>query len=607
MFQSIRKESSQTIIQPQLEIGQENDVHEKEANHVADKVMSMGGGGCDSVTSGRVGTIHKMHAGPVLVPKMGSEDEEEKIQKMSSGAAFMPKIMVDEEEKTLQKMPEIIRMTNGFSGGMMASENVEQGINNSKGGGQLLSSDIQNELGNKMNADLSGVKVHTDENAVQMNKEIGAKAFTHGNGVYFNKGQYNPTSSQGKHLLAHELTHTVQQGNGIKPKIQRKVVPTDFGEFETKKLVALPSNSGVEIILKFSPDVTKVDAKKIAITQVINPFSATGQNYPFDPNQANRIVPDDKPGAGYFLDEMGSTNNPIYSYTKNLSAEQKLKDTPKSSNPTSNTTKVASPTDGGNSNYELGKCYKTSPNNTSKTKHPATIWDTPKGGGKVGEGMTFETTAFAIEGVDKNKYYGSVKWGYKIEGTEAAPTVTITDIDIASMGMPTQNFIEAAILWNKGTMTGSYEVSADPASAIAIATSTLATIPKNTKVKQIGNSVALSGAPFTNALKVETQDNAGAATGFFYYISTSDVMDKGNGSDNKKLPLDVTTAAMCLSRVSPLTNIDIPIGTVVQFLDPLEPAESPTRKLKILSGTDANAAGTVTKEDAGNVKNEGDT
>jgi Domain of unknown function (DUF4157) len=43
---------------------------------------------------------------------------------------------------------------------------------------------------------------------------LGAQAFTNGNDIYFNNGKYNPNSKDGKHLLAHELTHTVQQSGG---------------------------------------------------------------------------------------------------------------------------------------------------------------------------------------------------------------------------------------------------------------------------------------------------------------------------------------------------------------------------------------------------------
>ena len=47
-----------------------------------------------------------------------------------------------------------------------------------------------------------------------MSSQLGAKAFTHGKDIYFNEGNFQPNTSEGKHLLAHELTHTIQQGDG---------------------------------------------------------------------------------------------------------------------------------------------------------------------------------------------------------------------------------------------------------------------------------------------------------------------------------------------------------------------------------------------------------
>ncbi|MCW3085856.1 MAG: hypothetical protein JWP12_3222, partial [Bacteroidetes bacterium] len=188
-------------IQAHLEVGKEDDDHEKEANHVADKVMRM------------------------------PEKEEEEEGKMPESKPLLqkmpesPSLMKMRESPAAPKMPEsgvkIQKQTNGSSAGIAAPQNVEQGINSSKGSGSSLSPDLQQELGTKMNADFSDVKVHTDENAVQMNKDVSAKAFTHGNDIYFNSGQYNPASNQGKQLLAHELTHTVQQGNQRSGSIQR--------------------------------------------------------------------------------------------------------------------------------------------------------------------------------------------------------------------------------------------------------------------------------------------------------------------------------------------------------------------------------------------------
>ncbi len=89
---------------------------------------------------------------------------------------------------------------------------LESRLSNSKSGGSPLPDNTRSFMESRIGADFSKVKVHTGSNAVQMNKELNAQAFTHGNHVYFNTGKYSPTSSSGKHLLAHELTHTLQQG-----------------------------------------------------------------------------------------------------------------------------------------------------------------------------------------------------------------------------------------------------------------------------------------------------------------------------------------------------------------------------------------------------------
>ena len=76
----------------------------------------------------------------------------------------------------------------------------------------------------RMGTDFSNVRIHTDSQSVALSSELNAQAFTVGHDVYFNSGKYSPESSDGKHLLAHELTHVIQQqDNKIskKPFIQR--------------------------------------------------------------------------------------------------------------------------------------------------------------------------------------------------------------------------------------------------------------------------------------------------------------------------------------------------------------------------------------------------
>lgn len=97
---------------------------------------------------------------------------------------------------------------------------VEQSIERTRGGGQALDSQSRAQMGSAFHADFSGVRVHTDREADSLNQALNARAFTTGKDIFFRQGQYNPGSSSGQELLAHELTHVVQQtGNEIQPKL----------------------------------------------------------------------------------------------------------------------------------------------------------------------------------------------------------------------------------------------------------------------------------------------------------------------------------------------------------------------------------------------------
>ena len=92
------------------------------------------------------------------------------------------------------------------------SHSLESQLNSSKGGGSALPDSTRVEMEGAFGADFSPVRIHTDSSAVQMNKDLGAQAFAHGSDIYFGAGKYDTGSSSGNELLAHELTHTVQQG-----------------------------------------------------------------------------------------------------------------------------------------------------------------------------------------------------------------------------------------------------------------------------------------------------------------------------------------------------------------------------------------------------------
>lgn len=103
---------------------------------------------------------------------------------------------------------------------------LESTLSSTKGSGSALPEDTRAQMESAIGSDFSAVRVHTGSSATQMNKDLGAQAFTHGNDIYFNSGKYDTGSKDGKQLLAHELTHVVQQNGMVSPKAEAAGVPS---------------------------------------------------------------------------------------------------------------------------------------------------------------------------------------------------------------------------------------------------------------------------------------------------------------------------------------------------------------------------------------------
>jgi len=82
-------------------------------------------------------------------------------------------------------------------------------------GGTPLSRSVRNYMEPRFAADFSAVRIHTGEAAAQQSANLNAHAFTIGEHVFFGRNQYQPESASGRELIAHELTHTIQQGAAI--------------------------------------------------------------------------------------------------------------------------------------------------------------------------------------------------------------------------------------------------------------------------------------------------------------------------------------------------------------------------------------------------------
>jgi hypothetical protein len=116
-----------------------------------------------------------------------------------------------------------VQMQGDVSAGA-ASADFESSLSRARGGGSPLGAKVRGQMESAMGADFSGVKVHTDNRSDHLNRSIQAKAFTTGNDIFFQQGAYNPSSSAGQALIAHELTHTIQQG-AARAQVQRNVDP----------------------------------------------------------------------------------------------------------------------------------------------------------------------------------------------------------------------------------------------------------------------------------------------------------------------------------------------------------------------------------------------
>ncbi|MEM9214096.1 MAG: DUF4157 domain-containing protein [Cyanobacteria bacterium P01_F01_bin.150] len=183
-------EDSQPI-QFSLKIGQPGDVYEREADAMADRVANT--------------------PNPDLQYTLAQ-----------------PSARLAPAELALQSKP----LQKAGSGKAISAGKIANQLNTSKGRGSPLDESTRSRMEPTFGADFSNVRIHTDSQAVQLNRDLGSQAFTHGSDIYFNNSKYNPQSKAGERLLAHELTHTVQQGaaptsNGNQATVQTNLIQRD--------------------------------------------------------------------------------------------------------------------------------------------------------------------------------------------------------------------------------------------------------------------------------------------------------------------------------------------------------------------------------------------
>ena len=145
-----------------------------------------------------------------LIQRQGEEEEPAAKLIQRQGEEEEPAAKLIQQKKEEESSDD--KADTGMPGEKMdEKEMLEQLIQQTKGAGMPLPDDIRMEMEQQFMADFSKVRIHTDKTAIKMSAILSAQAFTHGYDIYFNKRKYDPYSQEGKRLLAHELTHVVQQ------------------------------------------------------------------------------------------------------------------------------------------------------------------------------------------------------------------------------------------------------------------------------------------------------------------------------------------------------------------------------------------------------------
>jgi hypothetical protein len=133
------------------------------------------------------------------------------VNQINALQPLSPRETVQRQEKDEDNKLQLKPLTQIPSGVIPATPELEAGIARSRSGGNSLAASIRRPMEQAFGADFSQVRVHTDAQADQLNRSIQAKAFTTRQDVFFRQGAYHPESRVGQALIAHELTHVVQQ------------------------------------------------------------------------------------------------------------------------------------------------------------------------------------------------------------------------------------------------------------------------------------------------------------------------------------------------------------------------------------------------------------
>ncbi len=228
-------------IQPKLMVNEPDDQYEQEADQVADEVMRM------------------TASTPVPPP----DDEDNPSNNQSSQ---VPRLQTSRPQTSPDDVVDV-------------PPDLEGQIDNLSDGSPLSDQD-RDFFEARIGSDFSDVRLHTNGKAIQTSQDLNARAYTIGSDIVFNEGEYQPGSEDGRHLLAHELTHVVQQGG------KQNTSKSDLGTSQARSV--LPFGSSLqriegesEYIQRYDPDDADETLSPLTIHLTVS-FREASLEYEFE-------------------------------------------------------------------------------------------------------------------------------------------------------------------------------------------------------------------------------------------------------------------------------------------------------------------------------------
>lgn len=258
---------SPAYLQTKMRVSHPGDAHEQQADQVAERVSRA----AKPVGSAEKDSLQRA----TLQPGQGLSDPQRTLSLKPAREDKKPESTLSRlPNQTLEKKPDNANLqANGDI--QQIDQATEDRINSLRGSGEALPETVKNDMQQLLQADFSNVRIHTSGEAATLAAGVNARAFTVGNDIFFASGEYAPDSVEGRKLLVHELTHVVQQCDGL-TRVESKSPPITNASsggkvFEDKKLgkvdddaktISIPSISLPKFKEKYTPPPIELPKKE---------------------------------------------------------------------------------------------------------------------------------------------------------------------------------------------------------------------------------------------------------------------------------------------------------------------------------------------------------